>query len=1102
MRFSYLILLIISFCFGCSKDKADSIAVQGPVLFELLEPEELGVDFQNVVEDQEDFNVLTYRNYYNGGGVAIGDVNGDGLSDLYFTANMSSNHLYLNEGGLKFKNITESAGVAGQMAWSTGVTMADVNGDGLLDIYVCNSGDVDGEKKKNELFINQGNLQFTESASEYGLDDDGYSTHASFFDFDRDGDLDMYLVNNSFKDPSRIDFTNVRNERNDEGGDKLFENRDGSFVDVSAEAGIFGSKIGFGLGVSVSDVTNDGWPDIYISNDFWERDYLYINQKDGTFTEELTERIPMTSTASMGADIADIDNNGTYEIFSTDMLPATNERLKRTTIFNNYNLEDLRYRNDYHFQYTQNCLQLNNGNGHFKEIANFLGVAATDWSWGALMFDFDNDGWKDIFVSNGVYHDITDMDFSDFIEDQDAVADIVKEKGRFDFQDFLEYLPSNKLSNYAFANKGQLEFENSAMQLGLGMPSFSNGSAYGDLDNDGDLELVLNNVNMTAHIYENKSESLNENAFLKVRLSDNSKNSYGIGAQINITSGTQKFSYQNFQSRGFQSSTEPILTIGLGEIEKIDEVQILWPTGECESWRDLIPNSSVELVKGQGSKCGSLSSTIEIAYLKNVTERLDPSSQHRENLFNDFNYENLMPHMVSSEGPNIVVGDFNGDTLEDYILLGASDDPDKLFIQNQNGSFNHVNQEAFIKDQKFESTCALLIDVDRDADLDVIIGSGGNDPAFSYEDYVLRVYLNDGQGRFTSTSLPGMQALGNFSVIREIELTDAVRGIFIGGRIVPGNYGLLPRNFLFAEAPDGSWRDITSQEVGQTGMVTDAEVADIDGDGDDDMIIVGEWVSIGVFRNDNGTLKLAGTVPNSGGLWQSIHASDINNDGNIDFVLGNWGLNSKFQASSDRPLSLYVNDFDNNKKSECIIEWYAPEDDSPGLFASKNDLTGQLPSLKKTILKNEDYSKKGLKDIFSSDQLDKALKQRVTNLESSILWGRGDFRFDLLPLPREAQYAPVFSIISLDVNGDNFEDLILGGNIYGLKPEVGRMDSSSGLIFINDRNDGFRYEPGSSDLKIKGEIRSIAEIELADDSKGVLVGVNNRLTQLFQYSIK
>jgi len=441
--------------YSCAPSEEQPFDLQYEVtdgLFRLLDSSQTHVDFYNEVVDQPDFNVLTYRNYYNGGGVAIGDLNNDNLPDLYFTANMSPNQLYINRGGLAFDNHTASSGTSGAMAWSTGVTMADVNGDGWLDIYVCNSGDVSGDKKENELYINQGDLTFRESAASFGLNDDGFSTHASFFDYDRDGDLDMYLVNNSFKDPSRIDFTNIRNERNEEGGDKLFRNDGGRYVDVSEAAGIYGSKIGFGLGVSVSDVDGDDWLDIYVSNDFWERDYLYINQRDGTFSEELTTRIPMTSTASMGADIADIDNNGTFEIFSTDMLPATNQRLKRTTIFNNYNLEDLRYRNDYHYQYTQNCLQLNDGSGHFQEIANAKGVAATDWSWGALIFDFDNDGLKDIFVSNGVYHDITDMDFSDFIEDQEEVAKIVEKKGRFDFKDFLEFLPSNKLPNYAFVN--------------------------------------------------------------------------------------------------------------------------------------------------------------------------------------------------------------------------------------------------------------------------------------------------------------------------------------------------------------------------------------------------------------------------------------------------------------------------------------------------------------------------------------------------------------------------------------------------------------------------------------------------------------------------
>ena len=1095
----FQLILVLLLWVGCQPNTTTDKEMDLPQMFRLVESGQSGLDFVNEVEDQEDFNVLTYRNYYNGGGVAIGDINNDNLPDIYLTANMSANKLYLNQGGLTFEDITIKSGVAGEMEWSTGVTMADVNGDGWLDIYVCNSGDVAGDKKDNELYINNQDLTFTESAEVYGLNDKGFSTHASFFDYDRDGDLDMYLVNNSFKDPSRIDFRNIRHERNEEGGDKLFRNDDNSFVDVSEEAGIYGSKIGFGLGVSVSDINGDRWPDLYISNDFWERDYLYINQGNGTYAEELTERIPMTSTASMGADIADIDNNGTYEIFSTDMLPATNERLKRTTIFNDYNLEDLKYRRDYHYQYTQNCLQLNDGTGHFHEIANLLGVAATDWSWGALMFDFDNDGLKDIFVSNGVYHDITDLDFSDFIEDKEEVAKIVQEKGRFDFKDFLEYLPSNKLSNFAFVNKGELQFVESASQIGLGLPAFSNGSAYGDLDNDGDLDLVINNVNSPTFLYENKAEQSGHH-FITLSFESSQTNSLGVGVAVEVLIDNERIYYQNYPSRGFQSSTEPKLTIGIGKHDKVDQIKIFWPSGKCSTIADVAIDQETTIVESENSDDCEILGRNEHEHATLLTEvSSDKNNQafHSENLFNDFDIENLMPHMVSTEGPEVLVGDLNGDDREDYIILGASQDEDKVFIQSDRGEFALMEQPDLTKDQRLESTSGHLIDLEKDGDLDLLIGSGGNDPAFGYGEHILRTYRNDGTGRFTRDLSNGLKAIGNFSVIESFELTSQSRAIFLGGRMVPGNYGLDPRNYLFREVGPGQWTEITNRTTGQTGMVTDAAAFDIDGDSDDDLIIVGEWMPIKIFENMDGQLQLSQEVPNSDGLWQSVMVMDANQDGLQDLILGNWGTNSKLQASPDKPLRMYVSDFDKNSKSECIIEWYAPKDGKASLFAVKNDLTEQIPQLKKAILKNYDYAQAELSDLFTREQINSSLQKKVTNLNSSILLNRGKFDFEMMPLPLEAQFAPVFALAKLDVNQDGLEDIILGGNMYGLKPEIGRMNSSNGLVLLNEREGFEATNRSESGLFVKGQIRDIKPLESSDHGEGVLIGINDGPVRFF-----
>lgn len=1079
--FSLLLMLV-----ACRSEKVNEPST---ALFRLLDNEEIGIDFINKVVDQENFNVLTYRNYYNGGGVAVGDINNDGWADLFFTANMGPNQLYLNKGNLKFENISVSAGIEGTMKWSTGVTMADVNGDGFLDIYVCNSGDVDGNEKKNELFINNGDLTFAEASEAFGLDDVGFSTHASFFDMDGDGDLDMYLLNNSFKDPSRIDYKNIRNERDKEGGDKLFRNDNNRFVDVSEAAGIYGSKIGFGLGISVSDVNGDYLPDMYISNDFWERDYLYINQGDGTFTEELTSRMPVISTTSMGADIGDLDNNGSAEIFSTDMLPATSKRLKTTTIFNDYKLEDLKYRNDYYYQSSQNCLQANDGTGHFLEIANQAGVAATDWSWGALFFDFDNDGNKDIYVSNGVYHDITDMDFADFLEDNEEVKKVIEKKGRFDFRDFLEYLPSTPLSNYAFVNTGNLSFDNKAFDLGLGQKSFSNGAAYGDLDNDGDLDLVVNNVNMGAFVYENLTTGTYDHSFIRVKFDGKTHNTFGIGAHLEITTDQQTYYFQNYQARGFQSSTEPVITAGLGGSKHIDALRVIWPTGFQQILTDVNINSEIVLEEESAVDEVKNSTLKEEALFFKLKIKSPPA--HRENLFNDFDHERLTLHMLSTEGPKLLTGDLDANGTLELVLLGADGDEDKVLFQNSQGDWQKSVQPILARDSIYESTCGILYDLDNDGDKDLIIGSGGNDLSKGIDFVKIRSYLNDGNALFKENTTIVLPAAANLSCIKPIQLGEK-RALFFGARAVPANYGLTPRNFLLLEQSPGFWRDITDQDIGQIGMITDASVDDIDGDGDEDLLVVGEWMPVTIFENNGRRLMLKGSVPNSSGLWQSIESADLDKDGDVDFILGNWGNNSKLKASKEKPLTMFVNDFDNNKKPENILLWYAPEDETPSIFAAKRDLTGQLPQLKKKILKNKDYADIKFEDLFDQNMINASMRLQVTDLRSSLLVNQGNFGFFLQDLPLEAQRSVVFASEAGDFNGDGHTDLILGGNLYGLKPEIGRMDSSCGLVLLSDGKGSYHaLSKEQSGLYIKGEIRDIKTIDSKKGKKLLIFARNN-----------
>ncbi len=1090
---AFLLLLI-----SCRKD---------PVLFELIPAQESGVSFRNDLGFDPKFNIYTYRNYYNGGGVAIGDINNDGLPDIYVTGNLVPNKLYLNKGNFQFEDITEKAGVAGTRAWSTGVTMVDINGDGLLDIYVCNSGDITGDNKQNELFINNGDLTFTESAEAYGLADQGFSTHAVFFDYDKDGDLDVYLLNNSYQSIGSFNLMkNIRDVRDSVGGDKLYRNDGGKFVDVSAEAGIYGSVIGFGLGATVGDVNGNGWPDLFISNDFFEMDYLYINNQDGTFTEVLQESMPSISAASMGADMADINNNGRPDIFVTDMLPEPDARRKQVTLFENWDKISYNVTHGYHYQYTRNMLHFNNGDGTFSDIGRLAGVEATDWSWAPLIFDMDNDGWKDIFVANGIYQDITDLDYLNFIDDPKTKKQIISKQG-VDYKALVDPIPITPVPNYAFHNQGNLRFVNKAKDWGLGTPMHSNGSAYGDLNNDGTLDLVINNVNDQLMIYKNNARTLYpKNNFIKLNLKGEGMNTYAVGAQVHIKAGEDYYYQEQMPTRGFQSSVDPVLIVGVGHHTTLDEVRIKWPDFKETVLRNVLVNQVLEVLqKDAGQVKPPEPSILNNKYFKDITadELLD--FRHKENDFVDFDRDRLIYHMLSTQGPKMAVSDINGDGLDDIYFCGAKDQPGKLFIQNKSGGFElHPDQTVFESDARSEDVNAVFVDVNNDGFPDLLVASGGNE--FGFGTFLLRdrLYINDGTGSFSkSTEGDFTERANNTAVIRSFDLNgNGFKDVFTGSRILPFQYGLPADGFIYLNDGKGNLLDKTDEiapELKKLGMITDAVWADYDGDGDEDLIITGQWMGIEIFENNGG--KLTRKTEALGlnqfmGWWNTIIAEDMNGDGLVDFILGNHGLNSRFKASKDQPVVMLVKDFDQNGTIEHIYARYIGDKIFP--YALKHDMVAQMPGLKKNFLKYEQYNSKSVDEIFTTDQLEGATRHEANYLESAILINRGGGEFELKALPVEAQFSPVFGIYAEDFDGDGHIDILLGGNFYEAKPEAGRYDAGYGLLLKGKGN--FEFEPilqGKSGFFVKGAIRQILPVNTSA-GRLIIVTLNDDRVRVFK----
>lgn len=1097
MRIICSILLLPILIGSCSEQQK-----QKNTLFSKMEASHTNIDFNNKLSYEKDFNIYTYRNFYNGGGVAIGDVNKDGLPDIFFTANMQPNKLYLNKGNFVFEDITEKAGIGKKGKWSTGVSMADVNGDGFLDIYVCNSGDVKGENRQNELYINNGNLSFTEKAHEYGLDERGLSTHAAFFDYDKDGDLDMFLLNNSFKAIGSFNLKqNERNKRDSVGGHKFFRNDGEHFTDISEQAGIYGSVIGFGLGVTVGDVNADGWQDIYVSNDFFERDYLYINNHNGTFKECLEEQMMSISNASMGADMADINNDGRPDIFVTEMLPGDDSRIKTNLTYENWNKYQLNLRYDYYHQFTRNMLQLNNGDNTFSEVGRFAGVCATDWSWGALITDLDNDGFKDIFVANGIYQDLINQDYVHYISNEQFFKQILS--GNADYRKMIDLIPSNALPNYAFHNNGNITFTNRSADWGLDEPGFSNGSAYGDLDGDGDLDLVVNNVNMPCFVYRNESRQQHpENKYISISLEGEGKNKFGLGTMVTVHYNNTLASQEQMPMRGFESTVDTKLVFGLGKTTKIDSVVAAWPNGRRTILRDLNPDQTLVLKQSEAVNSVEIIPASQNTFVKSGTDH-GINFRHRENIFSDFDRDPSFFHMLSTQGPHMAKGDVNKDGLEDIYLGGAKDQPGALYIQTANGHFKKSNEALFALDSASEDTDALFFDADKDGDQDLYVCSGGNEFSANSSALINRLYINDGNGKFTKSPqvLPSYIFESTSCVTAADYDNDGDMDLFVGVRLKPLNYGYPCKGYILQNNGKGIFTDVTmdvAPSLKEVGMITDAEWFDYDNDKHPDLVIVGEFMPVKILHNDGGKLiEVSAGLTGTNGWWNRLVIADVNNDNYPDIIAGNHGLNSRFTAGPKTPVTLYAADFDENGKSEQIMTCYNHDTAYPMIL--RHDLVGLLPYLKKKYLKYESFKNQTIEDIFTKEQLQQAIKLQAFNMQSSVFINNKNGSFSQVPLPSEAQFSPVYGILADDINKDGNTDLIIGGNFYESKPEAGIYDASYGLLLTGNGKGQFTvHHSTESGIRTRGAVRDIINIKTGKRSL-LLFARNNDQTELYNY---
>ena len=1098
-------------------------------LFMSLSPAVTNITFENNVDEEELFNSINYLYFYDGGGVAVGDINNDGLADIYFTSNMYTNHLYLNKGDFHFEDITQEAGVYGGMeGWTTGVTMADVNGDRFLDIYVCYSNLFD-KQGANLLFINNGDLTFTERATEYGLDFKGLSRQAVFFDYDLDNDLDMFLLNHSIHSKGTYGHIDLRNKRDAEAGDKLYRNDNGRFVDVTAESGIYESILGYGLGVAIGDINWDGHPDIYISNDFHEDDYLYYNNGNGTFSEALRSSVGHTSRASMGNDLADMNNDGLLDVVVVDMMPEREDIRKSSVFADPFNIDYLKQRFGYHFQYRRNTLLLNRGNALkpipgtdtafnlFSEIGQLAGIHATDWSWSPLFVDLDNDGYKDLFVSNGIYRRLNDLDYLDHLKKNEVQLELNSRKFQSKpapidsdkLTEILQYAPSVPLQNYIFQSQGDLSYINRAEEWGLADLGFSSGAAYADFNNDGGMDLIVNNTNGLATIYKNliyldNLDSLDKNNYIKIQLIGEDLNTHGIGSKVLIYTNEKTFFQELMATRGFQSAVEPVLNFGLGNAKMIDSLRVIWSTGEHQLLFNIKANQRIRLYQRNATDSYQYETKMKMnKVFQDVSELSHIDYKHQENTFIEYNREPFIPHFLSMEGPAFDVADINNDGLVDVYLGGGKHQPGAIYLQNDRGEFKIVVDSVFIRNSHGEDVDAAFFNANNDEFSDLYVAKGGNEFFAKMEPLKDCLYFGVGKGKFvkSQSALPDIYA--NSACVKPVDIeNDGDMDLFIGTRSVPREYGVIPKSFILINDGAGHYTDQTTTyaaALSETGMVTDALWLDLNKDSLKDLVVVGEWMPIRIFYNSaDGLTEVTDQygLQNTTGWWNTLVAGDLNNDGHSDLVVGNLGLNSFLKTSITQPVQLYINDFSGNNKLEQILTYYNGSKAYP--LASRDLMVENISFLQEKYPTYVDYAGEAIDDIFTKNQLQSATLRQVVEFASVVLINNGNETFTKNILPIEAQFSPIYSLLIDDINNDGFQDLLTGGNFSGVPPDLGRYDASYGEAFLGDGQGSFTpLHFQTSGFVVNGEIRQMKKINTPNNQDRIMVARNNHTVAIF-----